>query len=423
MRAVLALFVAFLSLSSQIGQTDAAPVCGSMWSRRAAVAFPERSDHISVWWHDRLWVAGGGNYAANWTLYGDTWTTDANMTAWTLVSPLAAWSPRAYMASAVVNDVWVTTGGGHCEGEFKTPACPHYGWFGEVWATSDGAEWSLVSSSGQTTRSGTHNGQGSDGVDAVHGPRLGMRRYGGASTGPSVCTAPVLNRAGEVMFCPRGGHTLNAVPTAGGGATALVLAGGMNNSDLFNDVWRSLDGGASWTLIAAPAPWARRAFHASAAIGPTIYISGGATETASSDTIVNDVWFSADAGATWAEVTAAAAWSPRLAHTLTAIGRTGSFLLTAGQLAGTAVSDLATADAWTAKGNPLAGAWTLATANTTWPIRSYHVATYIPAPTVGADAQVAVTGGWRADLQAAPPGYRYQYYSDVWATAWEADCT
>ena len=389
--------------------------CGSVWAQRATAAFPERSDHVAVWWRDRLWVSGGGNYAKNYTLYGDTWTTDASLARWELVSASSAWSPRAYHAAGIVDDAWIITGGGFCDGNFTSPLCVHYGWFGEVWATRDGVSWSLLASTGQTAGNRSVNLRGSGA--AMHRP-TGALNGGGVPSAASVCAAPVLHRSdGGVMFCPRGGHSLNAL-VGPDGTTALVLAGGMNNTAAFNDVWRSDDGGVTWALVAAPAPWAPRAFHAAASTGAVLFISGGGAAGVGS---LNDVWASSDGGAVWAEVTPAAAWSPRFAHSLTPLS-SGALLLAAGQLAGDSVLDSGSADVWASHGGADAGTWTCATANTTWPIRSYHVATFVPGRNASAPSHVAVTGGWRLFLQDAPPGYRYQYYGDVWATEWDADC-
>lgn len=381
------------------GATNATRSCGSAWAEVASAAFPARSDHVAVWWRERLWVSGGGNYAASYLVYPDTWATDASLARWQLISASSSWAPRAYHAAGIVDDAWVITGGGFCDGNFTSPLCAHYGWFGEVWATRDGVSWSLLASSGVSPgdRSADRRG-GSGDVLAV----------------TSVCAAPVLNRTGEVMFCPRGGHTLNVVTM--GGTSALVLTGGMNNTDAFNDVWGSADGGTTWALVAAPAPWSPRAFHAAASVGAVLYVSGGA---GGGGPIRRDVWASPDGGATWAELTSAAAWRPRFAHSLTAVGGGGALLLVAGQLGLEDVLDSGSADVWASRGGD---AWTLTTANTTWPIRSYHAATLVPGSNASAPARVAVTGGWRLFTQDAPPGYAYKYYSDVWATEWDADC-
>jgi len=65
------------------------------------------------------------------------------------------------------------------------------------------------------------------------------------------------------------------------------------------------------------APWGARIGAASVAVGNQIWLAGGS----SGDTWHNDVWTSMDGGATWTEVTGTASWSPRRHAGLVAIGR------------------------------------------------------------------------------------------------------
>ena len=102
---------------------------------------------------------------------------------------------------------------------------------------------------------------------------------------------------------------------------AMYVMGGQNfafpASTFFNDVWRSTDG-ASWQELTPAAPWQGRAGLMAASLNGALYVFGGSTND---DTAVvgpagptriyfNDVWRSTD-GVTWEETTSAAPWSPR----------------------------------------------------------------------------------------------------------------
>ena len=90
------------------------------------------------------------------------------------------------------------------------------------------------------------------------------------------------------------------------GGRAASDEGGMT---YLNDVWRSSDGGASWTKVRSAADFAPRAHFGSATHGRMILVVGGATEAPVLR--LNDVWASKDGGLTWTRVTAAAAFGAR----------------------------------------------------------------------------------------------------------------
>ena len=83
----------------------------------------------------------------------------------------------------------------------------------------------------------------------------------------------------------------------------LYLMGGHGNTNdagpYYNDVWRSSDGGITWTCITSSAPWAGRSQAASVIDSQgVIYIMAGY----SSGTLYSDVWKSSDFGSTWQQV-------------------------------------------------------------------------------------------------------------------------
>merc|ERR1711865_375194 len=92
----------------------------------------------------------------------------------------------------------------------------------------------------------------------------------------------------------------------------LVLGGeaGFGGFEFLNDVWRSDDGGSHWVEVVKNAPWKGRAGHKAFVKGDEVWLLGGGVRTLIRG-LFNDVWVSADGGATWEERTKSAEWSPR----------------------------------------------------------------------------------------------------------------
>ena len=91
---------------------------------------------------------------------------------------------------------------------------------------------------------------------------------------------------------------------------SIVLTGGfVQGTGAKNDVWRSTDEGATWTQMTANAGWPIRSRHCSAAMPDgSIVLMGG---EGGGPFGMNDVWRSMDDGATWTQMTANAGWSAR----------------------------------------------------------------------------------------------------------------
>ena len=99
-------------------------------------------------------------------------------------------------------------------------------------------------------------------------------------------------------------HTSVAMPDG-----SIVLVGLFDNG---NDVWRSLDKGATWTQQTASAGWSerRRAPSVSMPDG-SIVLMGGVEFDGITTNYKNDVWRSVDNGVTWTLQNASAEWYPR----------------------------------------------------------------------------------------------------------------
>ena len=86
----------------------------------------------------------------------------------------------------------------------------------------------------------------------------------------------------------------------------LYVSAGLNQQD----VWKSIDQGVTWAPVTTTAPWSGRMSHCYMIDSNDVhYIMGGYNDVSS--TYYNDVWKSLDQGLTWSLVTASAGWAPR----------------------------------------------------------------------------------------------------------------
>lgn len=106
----------------------------------------------------------------------------------------------------------------------------------------------------------------------------------------------------------------------------IVIVGGYiwkeHREELANDVWLSVDEGATWKQIkentASPTEtFTKRQKFGIIVIEKDIYIVGGYSDTGNH---LNDVWKSSDLGRTWTEVKRNARFTPRYGHKAIAIG-------------------------------------------------------------------------------------------------------
>ncbi|EKX44153.1 hypothetical protein GUITHDRAFT_139994 [Guillardia theta CCMP2712] len=91
--------------------------------------------------------------------------------------------------------------------------------------------------------------------------------------------------------------------------------GGPNGGGYLNDVWRSRDDGATWSVVTSASSWNVRGYFASLILEDRLYVFGGQGFASGRAQLFNDVWSSTD-GLSWTSVTSAAAWSPRFQHGL-----------------------------------------------------------------------------------------------------------
>lgn len=116
---------------------------GVNWTQvTASVPWDERMTHICCVFNNKLWVMGGQKIVG-WnntidTTFNDVWNSTDGVN-WTQVTSQAAWSPRGQIGGNIVfnNKMWII-GGGTYNGTRQ--------FFNDVWNSSDGLNWTLVTS-------------------------------------------------------------------------------------------------------------------------------------------------------------------------------------------------------------------------------------------------------------------------------------
>ena len=230
----------------------------------------------------------------------------AQMT-WTQATGSAGWRGRWGHGTVVFNnELWVMGGADSLYGN------PYAKTKDDVWRSSDGVDWTLVTDS------------------AGWPPRVSM-------------TPLVFDGKMWVM----GGATID-----------------YTGFPLYNDVWSSTDG-VHWTQMTDSAGWDRRAFHVAVVFDSMMWVMGGCDLfTGSPQRALNDVWRSSD-GANWTRVTDSADWFPRITHT--ALVFDGKMWV----MGGAAASQVPKDDVWYSTNGT---DWTLATDSAGWAARNFSSA-------------------------------------------------
>ena len=184
---------------------------------------------------------------------------------------------------------------------------------------------------------------------------------------------------------------------------SIVMMGGMgwteSDTDRVNDVWRSTDNGATWKLMNLKAEWIVRAGHSSVAMpdGSIVMMGGSCGINCNSDYgddsgVLNDVWRSMDNGATWKLMNASAAWTPRFGHS-SVVMPDGSIVLMGGSWNNN--------DVWRSTDN--GATWKLMNASPGWTARYEHTSVVMPDSSIvlmggwdGPDSGIYKNDVWRS---------------------------
>jgi hypothetical protein len=212
-----------------------------------------RSDTQLAHLDGKLLLMGGH---ANNDYSNDVWASADGGGTWQQ-QPTPPWEPRSYHTAKVVNGALLLLAGHDAST-----------WYSDVWRTTNGRNWTLV------TRA------------AAFGPRA----------------ATALQARGDALYVM-------------GGSDGLLAP--IGNGTCFNDVWKSVDGGASWRLVSAAAPWAAREglqkLTALYGADDTIVLTAG--EAGYFGPYYHDVWGLA-ADDTWTRLNPAADFSARSGNLL-----------------------------------------------------------------------------------------------------------
>jgi len=247
------------------------------------------------------------------TMKNDVWRSADNGATWILVNASAAWSARREHSSVALPDGSIILTGGCDSGGMKN----------DTWRSTDnGATWSLMTANAKWSKRSDHSSVVlPDGSIILMGGWLDPGRY------TNDTWRSVDNGATWSLMNASSGWTARYHPSSVVlPDRSISLLGGEDTGGLKNDTWRSTDNGATWTQLTASAGWSARREHSSVVmLDSSIMLLGGEDRSG----YKNDTWRSIDNGATWSQQTASAGWSIRGWHTSVAVPD-GSIILAGG---------------------------------------------------------------------------------------------
>ncbi len=236
----------------------------------------------------------------------DVWRSTDFGATWTLQTNAPGWSGRSGHNSVTLSDDSILIMGG------KTGFSSYVN---DVWRSTDmGVTWTqMTDSAGWSRRSEFGCTALSDDSILVLGGLIDgsvYSKYVYRSTDMGA-TWSVMNNAPPWGI--RAGHVVVTLSD-----DSIVLMGGKDSGyNKLNDVWRSTDMGATWTLMTADASWPGRWNHTAVVLSDdSILLMGGEDDD---ENLLNDVWLSTDMGASWTQIMTHAQWSARDAHATVAM--------------------------------------------------------------------------------------------------------
>jgi hypothetical protein len=295
---------------------------------------------------------------------------------WVQVTSGAGWSARGLFGSVVMPDDSIIVMGGWDDNKNH---------LNDVWQSTDnGATWTLVNANAEWTGRDVHSTVVMpDGSIVLIGgvENIDVKNDVWRSTDNGATWTLVNGNAG---WTPRESLSNVVMPDGSIIVSGGTLPGGYTQ---FNDVWRSIDNGATWTRVNSNASWRKRTGHSSVAMPDgSIVITGGYTFGLGD---VNDVWRSTDNGLTWTEVNASAGWRAREHHSTVAMSD-GSIVLFGGNHGSDYLNDV-----WRSDDN--GAIWTLVSPGAGWTARTWQSSVMM------SDGNIVLMGG-----------YNGHFRNDVW---------
>ncbi|MBU2638622.1 MAG: PGF-pre-PGF domain-containing protein [Nanoarchaeota archaeon] len=251
---------------------------GNTWVEATSSAeWAARSGHQLVIKSDgSLWLFGGSYSGIR---HNDVWNSTDGVT-WTLVNSSAAWENRSYFQSVVTSDdvMWLIGG--------ENASNPDTFRKGDVWNSSNGADWFLVNETAFPVRRDHAAVTGDNDRIWVMGGHNSTNTYNDIWYSDDKVNWLAGNTT-EVPWSPR--HGLSAAYTPSD--KRIWLTGGYDSVSLaeVNEVWYTQDG-SNWTQAASTNPWTARRYHSTVVLpNGTMLILGGYNTFSLSD----NVWKSA----------------------------------------------------------------------------------------------------------------------------------
>ena len=272
--------------------------------------FSERGVYTAVW-NDTLYIVGGSDGNS----LRDVWkSTDAGST-FTKVEVTGSFlrnNLTRYSTAAANGTIYVT--GGNLVGTSSSNQ-------NRVWKSVNGGKtWQELTTGTKFSARGGHTTLAiGTNIYVIGGYITGADRVWRSSDGDNWAQVTM---SASTTFSARSNHSSVYIPS--GANAGMYVIGGFGASTRLNDVWKSTDGGATWTRVTADAGFSARNTHSSVYIpsgaNAGMYVIGGRTGGGASS-LVNDVWKSTDGGVNWTRVTANAAFAVRSLHSSVAFGQ------------------------------------------------------------------------------------------------------
>jgi hypothetical protein len=271
----------------------------SPWRKVGNGPFRPRDGAGLVEYKGKIWLIGGwfGSSQGSGNYYAETnevWNSSDGIN-WELISEdnEAPWTGRHAGGVVVYNDyIWVISGDG----------------YSDVWKTNDGINWELVTNNPPWgKRYGPYVAVFNNklwligGVDWWNNNGDWVREEGTKAFNDVWSSTDGANWVRELefaSFAQRGmiqGYTVlnNELYICGGGSRAIWPP-----YSVYNDIWKTNDG-KNWTRVTHNAAWSPRLHHSVVTFNNKLWVIAGTSNT---EDLLNDVWYSDNGGISWRQL-------------------------------------------------------------------------------------------------------------------------